>query len=70
MDEPGHPRARPGEAGKVSTPKIGLPDRWRDYSALEIDADDLLGTSAGPAPGPPTYELAKIGKPVTGPSGG
>jgi putative endopeptidase len=25
------------------TPKIGYPDEWRDYSALEIAADDLLG---------------------------
>lgn len=25
------------------TPKIGYPDKWKDYSALEISADDLLG---------------------------
>lgn len=25
------------------TPKVGYPDEWRDYSALEIDADDLVG---------------------------
>ena len=25
------------------TPKIGYPDRWEDYSALSIDADDLIG---------------------------
>jgi putative endopeptidase len=25
------------------TPKIGYPDEWRDYSALEIEPDDLLG---------------------------
>lgn len=25
------------------TPKIGYPDKWRDYSALSIDADDLYG---------------------------
>ncbi len=25
------------------TPKIGYPDEWRDYSALEIEADDLYG---------------------------
>ena len=24
-------------------PKIGYPDKWRDYTALEIRADDLLG---------------------------
>jgi putative endopeptidase len=25
------------------TPKIGYPDKWKDYSALEIAADDLFG---------------------------
>ena len=25
------------------TPKIGFPVKWRDYSALELEADDLLG---------------------------
>ncbi len=25
------------------TPKIGYPDEWRDYSALEIEANDLFG---------------------------
>ncbi len=25
------------------TPKIGYPDKWKDYSALEIKADDLAG---------------------------
>ncbi|MDK1289596.1 M13 family metallopeptidase [Pseudoalteromonas umbrosa] len=28
---------------KKFTPKIGYPDQWRDYSALEINADDLVG---------------------------
>ncbi|ACV26138.1 M13 family metallopeptidase [Kangiella koreensis] len=25
------------------TPKVGYPDKWKDYSKLEIKADDLLG---------------------------
>lgn len=25
------------------TPKIGYPNKWRDYSALELSADDLVG---------------------------
>ncbi|MFC3033070.1 M13 family metallopeptidase [Pseudoalteromonas fenneropenaei] len=25
------------------TPKIGYPDKWKDYSALEIKSDDLVG---------------------------
>ena len=27
------------------TPKIGYPERWRDYSALEVSRDDLLGNA-------------------------
>lgn len=27
------------------SPKIGYPDRWRDYSALEIQSDDLIGNT-------------------------
>ena len=29
------------------TPKIGYPDKWRDYSGLDIEADDLLGLYEG-----------------------
>jgi putative endopeptidase len=28
------------------TPKIGYPDKWKDYSDLEIEADDLVGNMA------------------------
>ena len=27
------------------TTKIGYPDRWKDYSALEMRADDLFGNA-------------------------
>ena len=27
------------------TPKVGFPDRWRDYSNIEIDANDLMGNA-------------------------
>jgi len=27
------------------TPKVGFPDRWRDYSSIEIDAGDLMGNA-------------------------
>ncbi|MGD9128076.1 MAG: M13-type metalloendopeptidase, partial [Planctomycetia bacterium] len=46
------------------TPKIGYPKKWRDYSALEIRRDDLIGNLKRAA----TYEwnrdLAKLGQPV------
>ena len=28
------------------TPKIGYPDKWKDYSDLDIEADDLVGNMA------------------------
>jgi putative endopeptidase len=46
------------------TPKIGYPDKWRDYSSLEIKADDLLGNLGRIAKFSRDYELAKIGAPV------
>jgi putative endopeptidase len=46
------------------TPKIGYPDKWRDYSALEIKADDLIGNLQRIAAFGHAYEVAKIGKSV------
>ena len=31
------------------TPKIGYPTKWRDYSALEIRRDDVIGNAAATA---------------------
>ena len=45
-------------------PKIGYPDKWRDYSALEITADDLFGNLARVTKFERDFALAKIGKPV------
>jgi putative endopeptidase len=46
------------------TPKIGYPDKWRDYSKLAITADDLIGNLAQIAKYSQDFEYAKIGKPV------
>jgi putative endopeptidase len=46
------------------TPKIGYPDKWRDYTALEIDPDDLRGNIARAAKFEVDYNFAKIGAPV------
>ncbi len=46
------------------TPKIGYPDKWRDYSSLEISADDLVGNLARISQFNQEYEYAKIGAPV------
>ncbi|MGZ6752243.1 MAG: M13 family metallopeptidase [Nocardioides sp.] len=45
-------------------PKIGYPERFRDYSALQVRADDLLGNVAAASAFETDRELAKIGAPV------
>jgi putative endopeptidase len=44
--------------------KIGYPDRWRDYSTLEIRADDLVGNVRRADAFEVKRNLAKLGKPV------
>jgi putative endopeptidase len=46
------------------TPKIGYPDKWRDYSKLEIRRDDLVGNVRRAAAFAMDYQLSKLGKPV------
>lgn len=46
------------------TPKIGHPEVWRDYSALEIDTEDLLGNVARAAAFEHDRNLAKVGAPI------
>jgi putative endopeptidase len=46
------------------TPKIGYPNKWRDYSALVIDRDDLYGNYRRGYVAGYEYEMAKLGGPV------
>ena len=46
------------------TPKIGHPEVWRDYSALEVDAADLLGNVARASRFEHDRQMAKIGQPI------
>ncbi|MDQ7049235.1 MAG: M13 family metallopeptidase [Enterobacterales bacterium] len=46
------------------TPKIGYPDKWRDYSALEIKADDLAGNFKRASIFRHQKEINKLGKPI------
>ena len=46
------------------TPKIGYPDRWRDYSGVEIVADDLLGNYRRGYTADYQRDLDKLGGPV------
>jgi putative endopeptidase len=45
-------------------PKIGYPEKFRDYSALEVSPDDLLGNVRAVAAFETDRELRKIGSPV------
>jgi predicted metalloendopeptidase len=51
---------------KLSTlsTKIGYPDRWKDYAALEVRRDDLLGNVARAARVEHDRAVAKLGGPV------
>jgi len=44
--------------------KIGYPDRWRDYSALAIDAEDLVGDVRRSNAFKWAYSVGHLGKPV------
>ena len=46
------------------TPKIGYPDKFRDYSALKVVSGDVLGNADRVAAFEYNRQLAKIGKPV------
>ena len=46
------------------TPKIGYPDKWEDYSALEIKADDLVGNSIRSSKVSHQKEIEKLGGPI------
>jgi endothelin-converting enzyme/putative endopeptidase len=45
-------------------PKIGYPEKFRDYSALEVRPDDLIGNARAAAAFETDRELRKIGSPV------
>ena len=46
------------------TPKIGYPVRWRDYSALVVDRDDLVGNVMRARTVAYRREIDKLGKPI------
>jgi putative endopeptidase len=46
------------------TAKIGYPDRWRDYSSLEIRPGDAFGNAVRSAQFEHEYQIGKLGGPV------
>jgi putative endopeptidase len=45
-------------------PKIGYPNKWRDYSRVTVVKDDLVGNVTRAFIAESEYQLAKIGKPI------
>ncbi len=45
-------------------PKVGYPDRWKDYSSLLVSSDDLVGNLEAAAAFEFSREVGKLGKPV------
>jgi putative endopeptidase len=45
-------------------PKIGYPDRWRDYAGLEIRRDDLFGNALRSNQFDYAYGVGKLGQPI------
>ena len=60
------PQTREAALAKLEkfTPKIGYPDRWRDYSAVQIDPGDLVGNYRRGFAAEHDRELNKLGGPV------
>lgn len=57
-------KARALEKLDKFTPKIGYPVRWRDYAAVHVSADDLVGNMFALARFEFARELGKVGKPL------
>jgi predicted metalloendopeptidase len=57
-------KSRAHEKLATFTPKIGYPDRWKDYSALQIRRDDLIGNARRAAEWRWQYQVARLDKPV------
>jgi len=60
------PETRQAALAKLEkfTPKIGYPDKWRDYSAVEIDPADLVGNYRSGYAADHDRDIAKLGGPV------
>ena len=57
-------KSRAHEKLAMFTAKIGYPDTWKDYSALKIRRDDLLGNVRRASEWQWNYQIARIDKPV------
>ena len=60
------PATKTEAKAKLATfnPKIGYPNKWRDYAALEVVKGDALGNAQRAARFATQFELNKLGKPI------
>ena len=57
-------KAKAKEKLSKITPKIGYPNRWRDYSKLEVEADDLFGNVMRSNLVEHYRNVSKLGQPI------
>jgi predicted metalloendopeptidase len=57
-------KSRAHEKLATFTPKIGYPDRWKDYSGLEVKRTDLIGNVRRATQWRWRYQVARLDKPV------
>lgn len=57
-------KARALEKLETFNPKVGYPKKWRDYSGLNVRADDLIGNLEASAEFEFQRELGKLGRPL------
>lgn len=57
-------RERALEKLEAFTPKVGYPVKWKDYSALEIEASDLIGNVRRSNAWQHDQQVAKLGAPI------
>jgi predicted metalloendopeptidase len=60
------PETKKEAQAKLATfmPKIGYPDKWRDYSKLKVTKGDALGNLRNARSFAAKFELNKLGKPI------
>ncbi|GAB3346255.1 M13 family metallopeptidase [Lysobacter tyrosinilyticus] len=57
-------KAKARDKAKAMRVSVGYPDTWRDYSALEVRADDALGNRLRAELQEYRHQIAKLGQPV------
>ncbi|MGO1070407.1 M13 family metallopeptidase [Lysobacter sp. CA199] len=57
-------KAKAREKAKSMRVSVGYPERWRDYAALEIRADDALGNRLRAELHEYRHQIGKLGQPV------